>query len=243
MSINEFHRTEDWKRRKPWFKDKFKQNLAGQVERELFQRFSMPVPAASNRRGGPTAQQRDIMRAVKVSDAVPLDKNALVLEEVQVTSISAENKTYVKTPVFVEVMPAGVEIDFEITLDETILADFGDNGRAELPFETLEDILKMLQEFAADEWKFEIDFWSRLTGPGTDEMREFYRRKPAAVRLGWGSGLAGTGLLILLPEELRRELRDALFWPRGQMVFPKSRRVVREGNHSCRPLGWVVPVE
>ncbi|OAT80409.1 type III-A CRISPR-associated RAMP protein Csm5 [Desulfotomaculum copahuensis] len=240
--LNEFNRAEDWKRHRPWFKDGFKRNMAGQVERELLQRFDLPVPDARNRRG-PTAQQRDVLRAVKVSDAVPLDKNGLVLEEVQVTSITGENESYVKTPVFVEVMPAGVEIDFEIILDEAILADFGGNGQAGLPFKTLEDIYHMLQEFSTGLWKFETDFWNGVSGPGTEEMREFYRREPAAMRLGWGSGLAGTGLFMLLPEALRRELRDDLFEPRGQQVFPKSRRVAVAGSHSRRPPGWVVTVE
>lgn len=240
--LNEFNRTAEWKRKKPWFKDGFKRNMAARVEEELLRRFELPVSGPRGR-SGPTAQQRDVLRALKVSDAAPLDKNALVLEEVRVLSLKGENEAYLKTPVYVEAIPPGVEIDGEFVLDEAVLADFSGGGRTGPPFETLEDIFHMLQEFSTDLWKFETDFWNGVSGPGTEEMRAFYRGKPAGMRLGWGCGLAGTGLVMLLPEALRRELRDALFEPRGQMLFPKSRRVAAPDGLPAAPLGWLAPVE
>ncbi|WP_066636006.1 type III-A CRISPR-associated RAMP protein Csm5 [Desulfolucanica intricata] len=235
--LQDFYRADEWKKSKPWFKDKTKSSMAEQVERQLMQNFDLPVPGGYNRRG-PTGQQRDIMRAVKVSDTQPLDKDTLSLVEVQVLSLTRENEVYLKTPVFVEVIPPETELHFSIVLDENILGDFAKKA-GELPFKTLDDVLLLLKDFTADLWEFESHYWNGVSGPGTLEMRDFYRHEPAGMRLGWGSGLSGASLLMLLPEDLRHELRDALFEPREQFDFPKSRRAVMEGDRPQLPLGWV----
>lgn len=103
----------------------------------------------------------------------------------------------------------------------------------------MEDLISFLNEFTTDLWQFEKSYWDSVFGPGSLEMREFYQKEKASMRLGWGSGLGGASLLMLLPEELRREIRDSLFEPRGQYEFPKSRRAVMDGDSPRRPLGWV----
>lgn len=235
--LQEFYSAEEWKRYKPWFKENTKRNMAGMIEQSIMQGFGLPVSGSSGRRA-PTGQQRDIMRAVKVSDTLPLDKNALSLVEAQVLSLRNNNDVYLKTPVYVEVMPPGTELEFNITLDENILDDFDKGARGNLPFSGLEDIMTLLGDFAADVWDFERSYWDNVNGPGSNEMVDFYRQKPAGLRVGWGSGLGGASLLLLLPEDLRRELRDALFEPRGQFEFPKSRRAVMDGDTPRWPLGW-----
>lgn len=235
--LEEFLSAEDWKRVKPWFKDNTKRKMASQIESALMQRYELPVPGSPSKRG-PTWQQKDIMRAIKISDTTPLAKDSLTLEEVQVISLTGGNEVYLKTPIYVEVIPPGTEMEFTVTLDEHILGDFSARNR-ELPFKSLDEVLSHLAVFAADIWEFDRNYWNGIYGPGTLEMTDFYRQEAAGMRLGWGSGLGGASLLLLLPENLRRELRDALFEPRGQFSFPKSRRAVMDGDTPRWPLGWV----
>lgn len=235
--LEEFFSAEDWKRVRPWFKDATKSKMADQIESNLMQRYDLPVPGSPSRRG-PTWQQKDIMRAIKISDTTPLAKDSLTLEEVQVISLTGGNEVYLKTPIYVEVIPPGTEMEFTVTLDKHILGDFSARNR-DLPFKSLHEVMSYLTEFAADIWEFDRNYWVGTYGPGTLEMTDFYRQETAGMRLGWGSGLGGASLLMLLPENLRRELRDALFEPRGQFNFPKSRRAVMDGDTPRWPLGWV----
>ncbi|MEG6617606.1 hypothetical protein V6C27_14515 [Peptococcaceae bacterium 1198_IL3148] len=46
-------------------------------------------------------------------------------------------------------------------------------------------------------------------------------------------------MLMLLPEDLRRQIRDNLYQPRGSFDFPKSRRAVVENDIPQLPLGWL----
>jgi len=236
--LQEFDNAEEWKKYKPWFKDNIKRNMAGSIEQGLLQGFDLPVPGSLSRRG-PTGQQRDIMRAIKVSDSNPLNKDVLSLVEVKVLSLTGKNEIYLKTPIYVEVIPPGTELEFSITLDESILGDFKKKAQGPLPFNSLEDVISKLNSFTTDLWGFEKGFWDGVSGLGKLEMSNFYQNKPAGMRLGWGSGLSGASLLLLLPEEQRRELRDALFEPREQFEFPKSRRAVMDGDTPRWPLGWV----
>ena len=239
QKLREFNNADDRIRTKPWFKDKTKRSMAGRIETELLQQFDLPVPGSTAKRG-PTWQQKDFMRVLKVSDTAAIEKDALALVEVQVVSLTGEQDTYLKTPIYVEIILPNTELQFSVTLDEKILKDFSKSAGELVPFRTLDELFAMVSDFASDIWQFEKDYWDRIFGPGTMEMRAFYSSNAAGLRLGWGSGLSGASLLMLLPQELRRAVRDALFEPRGQFAFPKSRRAVMDGDIPRWPLGWAV---
>ncbi len=237
QKLREFNNTDDRLRSKPWFKDKVKSSMANKIETELLQHFDLPVPGGYAKRGA-TGQQKDYMRVLKVSDTTPMDKDALPLVEVQVLSLTGERDIYLKTPIYVEIILPGAELQFSVTLDENIMRDFSQQTKGILPFNTLEELFNLVHSFAHDIWRFEREYWAAVSGPGAMEMRNFYDQKAAGMRMGWGAGLSGTSLLMLLPPELRRSVRDALFEPRGQFVFPKSRRAVMDGDVPRWPLGW-----
>jgi CRISPR-associated protein Csm5 len=238
QKLREFNNAEEWVRSKGWFKDKIKRNMAGRIEMLLLQHFDLPTRDGPVRRG-PTGQQKDFMRVLKVSDTAPLDKNDLTLVEVQVISLTGENDVYLKTPIYVEIIPPGREMEFSITLDESIWADFSSRSGDRLPFKTLEEVFALVNDFAADIWQFEKAFSDNIAGHKSVEMKDFYRHTSASMRVGWGSGLSGASLLMLLPQDLRRAVRDNLFEPRDRFAFPKSRRAVMDGDLPRWPLGWV----
>lgn len=239
--LNEYLRAEDWQRSKPAFKDSIKRNMAAQIENELMQKFNLPVPVSGGR--GPTGPNRDFMRVLKVSDSTALSKEALTLQEVQILSLTGTGKeVYLKTPLYAEVIPPGAELSFSVTLDEPLLETFARQNKGNVPFESLRDVMQMIEDFARDIWGYEKDYWQKLTGPGVRNMRDFYSSSPAGWRIGWGSGLVGASLLMLLPVDLAREIRDALFMPRGDAAFPKSRRAVMEDGIPRWPLGWMTVI-
>lgn len=232
--LAEFNDTEHWKRNKPWFKNQFKSKMAAQIETEVMQKFNLPMPASTRNRRL-TNQHKDFMRVIKISDSAPLAKDSLQLEEVQVLSLTEKNEVYHKTSIFVEVVPVGTELKFNVTLDNNLLSDFiGENKN--VLFKDLDEVISMVEAFAHDLWAYEQRFWNNVSG--ASELKDFYSQQSAACRVGWGSGLAGTGLLMLLPEDLRKEIRDDLYQPRGSFEFPKSRRVVIKNGIPKLPLGW-----
>ncbi len=240
QKLDEFNNVPEHVRYRPWFKDRVKQGLAKSIENQFIQRFNLPATESYASRG-PTYQQRDFMRVLKVSDTQPLEKNSLALEEVQVISITGDNELYLKNAIYVEVIPEGTELQFTISLDENILNDFASMNKGDnIPFRSFDDLFSMASEFALDMWEHEKQYWGGVNGPGALEMRDFYTQEPANFRIGWGSGLTGVSLLLLLPENLRLEIRDTLYEPRGQAIFPKSRRSVMEKGAPKRPLGWVL---
>ena len=58
------------------------------------------------------------------------------------------------------------------------------------------------------------------------------------VRLGWGSGLLGTTVDMLLDESDVQRIRDTLFLPRYGTPAPKSRRLAARQGNAYLPLGW-----
>lgn len=59
-------------------------------------------------------------------------------------------------------------------------------------------------------------------------------------RLGWGMGLLGTSVAMLLPAETKQDLRNILFTDRGDSPAPKSRRIITSNHSSYAILGWCV---
>lgn len=236
--LQEFYRTEEFRRNRPAFKDNFKRKMAGQIEYEVMQKFELPVPQSIGRE--PNRQNRDFMRVLKVSDTRPLVRDALLVKEVQVLSLTKGSEIYLQTPIYAEVIPCDVDLSFTITLDEQLLKYFVSRAHTEIPFNSIEGVFDMVKEFSQDQWNYEKAYWEKVYGPGAGELRDFYNGTPGTLRMGWGSGMAGASLLMLLPEDIRRELRDALYQPRGEYIFPKSRRAVMEKGIPRLPLGWAI---
>ena len=125
---------------------------------------------------------------------------------------------------FVESVMPGATTEFTMTLDEGILADFAKRNADKLWFRSLDDVMKAMNEFADVQWQGEQAFVPKLDARASTDLRDFYQQQPANIRLGWGGGLIGTTMHLLLPPELQRRLRDDLFQKRNVEWFPKLTR-------------------
>lgn len=230
---------------------------------DLFADFSLiyqgkEITSRSTSRIGPNT---DFMRAIKVTDSSPLIErkilnkqgkeilvNVSVVAEVIVSSRFPNSLAKYRASIYTE-MVRNVQTEFTITLDSEMLSWFRHREGMKLPFKTLDDVLKICKEFVQDQWDYEHDYWQEIKnnqnaqGKNLDfsDIRSFYEteKSPFSLRLGWGSGLTGTTVDLLLEDELRAEIRDAAGLPAPNFEAPKSRRTVVGPNGEIKYVpGW-----
>lgn len=234
---------------------------------KLFSSFTLtyngkPAP------GKTSLPNTDFMRAVQVTDAEPLIEervvnkkgqtvfvNLPVVAEVIISSHFSDWKAKYKAPIYAE-MVRNVKTQFTLSLDKTMLSWFRRSQGIQIPFNTINDILEICQEFVQHQWEHEDNYWQKVkNNPNErdnnrqsinldfDNIREFYDAEecPYSLRLGWASGMTGTTINLLLENELRAEIRDNCS-PNKAPGFeaPKSRRVVAVSSREIKFVpGWV----
>jgi CRISPR-associated protein Csm5 len=226
---------------------------------ELFTNFSLKGNLGSDRTGpGPNT---DFMRAVHISDCEPLlerkvkkgnkkfIRNQAVVAEVIVSSHFPDNKAKYRASIYTECV-FNIRTQFEITLDHDLLSKFEHKNQMQIPFKTVDDLISICQEFAQEQWDFEHDYWinirnnynSRDRKLDFDYIKNLYEPEqcPKTLRLGWGTGIAGTTVNTLIADDLRAEVRDVCGLKAPGFEAPKSRRTVvnRSGEIKYAP-GWV----
>jgi CRISPR-associated protein Csm5 len=208
----------------------------------------------------------DIMRAVHVSDTEPIIEfqqqnkagqnilyNQASVAEVLVTSHFNDDKAKYRASIFTELV-RNAQVKFEITLDREMLSWFHHRQDMVLPFQSINDLLKICQEFAQEQWDFEHDYWQIVKDNANtkddkrqsinldySKIRQFYEKEkcPFTLRVGWGSGLTGTTVGTLLDDELRAQIRDSCGIKAPNFEAPKSRRTVANANREIQSvLGW-----
>jgi len=214
-----------------WFKERFKKWFAEELDRNIFKGFTL-----KGKRGRDA--HYDILRYLKVSDSAPLLKDNLIVEEVKIFS-SGSRENFKRWSIFAECVPPGVEFEFEVNIDKGILEDFmKDNPHLSYDFDARElyDILlhplEAAREKIFDLLEEERDFF-RQSALFRDVLR-FNGEKPN-FRLGWGQGLLGASVDILLPRKVRQDLRNTFFKNCGAAPAPKSRKVVIDNK---KTFGW-----
>ena len=224
----------DSRRKQPWFRERFKKEFARKIkiEEKIFQSFSL-----GNRRPGPNT---DLLRCLRITDSTPLDTESARIETIKV--FSARSKKDPKS-LYVECLPEGSNCEFEITLDEKILEKFRKQNHTtqfgtNFPeLETmLRDPLPAWKDMGHDLWRQDDCFFSREFNHETVQMPN--TENQSLVRLGWGSGLLGTTVDMLLPKEGVQDIRNTLFVDRGKTPAPKTRRLVARKENTYLPLGW-----
>jgi CRISPR-associated protein Csm5 len=212
-----------------------------------------------NARKGPNT---DFMRAVHVSDSEPLIKqefvnkkgqkgalNLAIATEVIISSRFPDYRAKYRASIYAEMVRL-VQTRFTITLDHEMLSWFHHSQGMQIPFKTIDDLLKLCQEFAQDQWDFEHDYWQALKnnpnaqGRNLDfsHIRDFYEAEtcPYGLRIGWASGMAGTTVNLLLDDNLWAEIRDTCGIKAPGFEAPKSRRTVVGSSGEIRYTpGWV----
>ncbi len=230
---------------------------------ELFTNFGLNYQGRSVRaQNGPNT---DIMRAVVVSDSAPLVeqkierdgqrpsfRNLPVVAETVVSSRFPDYKAKYRASIYAE-MVFNVRTQFTLSVDHEMLTWFrhnGGNGGMVLPFESVDDLLEICQDFAQEQWDFEHDYWVTIdNNPNTqgrnlnfDTINQLYEPEacPYTLRLGWGSGLRGTTISLLLPDETVQDVRDTCGLRAPGFEAPKSRRtILNSRGEICYVPGWV----
>ncbi len=225
-----------------WALERQKKWFAQKLTEGILTHFDL---TREQKRYGP---QTDVMRCLKLSDSLtPL--NGLKMEQVALMNVAAGGRAYDKedTMFHVECLPANTRVEFVMGIDQNTLEFFKRGRDNKVPFESLNDIFGMIDEFGKEQWQAERRYFNSARDSERLELgqvRSFYQADYVpALRIGWGSGLLGTTVYLLLSDELRKRLRNALFADRGNDEAPKSRRLTvsqREGDlQTQKPLGWM----
>ena len=176
-----------------------------------------------------------VEKTVKTKKGTPLALNLPVVAEVIISSRFPNYSAKYKASIYAE-MVRNVKTEFTLSIDTEMLSWFRHNQGMKLPFTTLDELLQICQEFTQEQWDYEHDYWQAIkNNPKAngrnldfDYIRDFYEPTecPQTLRLGWGSGMTGTTVDLLIEDELRQEIRDTCGLEAPNFEAPKSRRTV-----------------
>ncbi|WP_414516471.1 type III-A CRISPR-associated RAMP protein Csm5 [Nostoc sp. PCC 9305] len=207
-------------------------------------------------------QNTDFLRCLKVSDSEsiiettvpsktgkPIPINFSVVAEVIVSSRFPDYLAKYKASIYAE-MVRNVKTEFTLTLDPEMLSWFQHKQGMKLPFNNLDELLQICQDFAQEQWDYEHDYWNiiennyKASGKNLDfsHIRDLYEPEkcPYTLRLGWGSGMTGTTVGLCFDDQLRAEIRDICGIQAPGFEAPKSRRTVMNSNGEIKFVpGWV----
>ena len=229
----------------------------------LFSDFSLTYQGrtAQLRNRSSNSPNTDFLRVLKVTDSEPLLEkkvttktgkplalNLPVVAEVIISSRFPNYSAKYRASIYAE-MVRNVKTEFTLSIDTEMLSWFRHNQGMQLPFTTLDELLQICQEFTQEQWDYEHDYWQaiknnpRANGRNLDfdYIRDFYEPTecPQSLRLGWGSGMTGTTVDLLLEDELRQEIRDTCGLEAPNFEAPKSRRTVVNPKGEIRFVpGW-----
>ena len=140
------------------------------------------------------------------------------------------------------------ETKIGITIDHEILDSFK-IANAKIPFKDLASLMQLCQDFTQVQWEAEQQFLKNCNNSSKvniDEIKKFYddatKQQNATIRVGWGTGMLGTTVTLLLEEATRIALRNDVISDDGitrTQTAPKSRRFVLENGQPIYPLGWI----
>ncbi|MTF39094.1 type III-A CRISPR-associated RAMP protein Csm5 [Cyanobacterium aponinum] len=203
----------------------------------------------------------DFLRALDISDSTPLlaqtvpnkktgkrkTYNIPVVTEVIVSSHFHDYNAKYKASLYTE-MIFKVCCEFTITLDLEMLSWFNHNQGMKLPFNSIEELVNICQEFSQIQWDGEYDYWNNINdnkdkGKNLDfeSIRDFYEEEkcPYQLRLGWGTGMGGTTINWLINDDLRSQIRDTCGLKAPNFQAPKSRRTILNRDSHIRYVpGW-----
>ncbi len=189
------------------------------MDRHLLQDFQL----AGFQRKGPNT---DLMRIWEIQDSPPLAPEDLRVYAVNLAKLRhARDSRTSRRPLAVEALKPGTRTTVTFTLNRSLWQTFQQaNPRPRIPWDLYEEVLlhplNTLREMTQDLLQEERQ---HLRAQEFDRALNF-SQDPVA-RLGWGQGLLSTTLFLLLPEDLRRRVRNELFKQEGSSPAPLTRRL------------------
>lgn len=210
------------------FRKKNKKKLFRWANEEWLEGFLL-----GNKRKTPNT---DWLRMLHVSDAYPANGIETVL--IPANILKKEDRWAYKkeasgqnTTIWIECIPENTIFEFTVTWDNRLLEEFKiTNKEISLP-QDFNAILDNITQWAKDVHNFEKQFSAGYT------LTEWYKINHGNFRIGFGSGMISTTIVMLLDEDLRKKVRNYAGLNRGQDIAPKSRRVWLKNNQAI-PFGW-----
>ena len=183
------------------------------------------------RSGSSPDPKNDILKCVKIGDSLPSPKPLVMAATNIFTSRNGELEVLSRnTPAaFCEVIDPDTPFEFEMTIDEAMLANH-EGMNPYIKFRDHNDILMALQDHSKVTAKLEKEYLERNGCPELWDQelgQEF--EDSAIIRIGWGSGWAGSSLFPVL----------AGYPAEGSLDRPLSRKMIidSKGNPQMM-LGW-----
>ncbi len=186
----------------------------------------------------------DVLRCLQVTDAYPVESRVAAINA-KVLDKGPDGRLAEESPLYIEAVVSGI-YRFEVSWDEWLAGkllegnrDRVESGKLIYP-RGLNDVLSACREFVEDQLVWEEAFFrSCADDKGLGKSVEALKGR-ADFRLGWGSGLVGASISLLLPEDLKNDIRDRFFRNYDKRVrdFPKSRRVAYRGRVPHALMGF-----
>ena len=211
---------------------------------------------------------RDLFRALHVSDTMPLDSRSLEIGMAWTVTLDQSNQLVQKVDRgqeyknFVQQLQVRQRLTFTLKIDELLFREREKTrlGFSALQERTLHDIAKACRSATDELLQSEQDFFDYYH---LSEIANVYDRLIGLnntlpegaflLQLGWGTGYHANTVTSLFtndkesPEHLQMDLRERfkLGESRSQRghydarEFPKTRRILYRGQNPIAPLGWV----
>ncbi|MGQ9618675.1 MAG: type III-A CRISPR-associated RAMP protein Csm5 [Candidatus Aminicenantia bacterium] len=181
----------------------------------------------------------DWLRMLHTSDGYPVnlkETNLLPVNILKKEALGWKYKTETSgqnTTIWIECIPTDTIVEFDLVWDNELLKQFkGNNSKVTLP-KDINEILSCVGKWSNDVKSFEIGFSKGHS------LENWYKINRANFRIGFGSGMVSTTMAMLLPEDIRKMVRNLSGKKKGDEIAPKSRRVwAKEGG--IIPLGWAM---
>ena len=210
---------------------------------------------------------RDFLRALHVSDTMPLGSNSLEIGMAWTVTLNQNDQLVEKIDRgreyknFTQQFQAGQQLTFTLKIDELL---FREREKERLGFNDLQekvllDIAEVCRSAAAEIMKSEQVFFQYYNfselADVYDKLIDINNNVPEGaflLQIGWGTGYHANTVTSLFTgdessENLGMDLRERFKLgesrsQRGQYderEFPKTRRILYRGRNPIAPLGWV----
>jgi len=180
----------------------------------------------------------DWLRLVRVRDAYPVFKSTSRIYEIVILSYDGNSwQEKENFSIFLECLPSLSIYQFELQIDTLLLEKFKIPQNLEVVKDAyprnIASLLEVLKEFSSDLCMEEQKNFQYLS------LEQWYKKisEKDTFLLGWGGGLLSKTIFLLLPEGLRKFIRNNLRHNRGGALAPKTRRVIKH-KREMLPLGW-----
>ncbi len=209
-----------------------------------FQSFFNDLIKIAKVKKGPNT---DLLRTLKTSDSNKI--NEIYNENIKVVCIKNDgnyyfgktkrkNNTEEEISLNVECLHENREFITGVSLDLGLLNKFYPDSK--ILFNDISSLINIIKEFGESQWIEERNFFQKV--PGIPEITEFYNQNisHSLLRVGWGTGMLGTTIDLLLDPHLRQRIRNEVMgYELPGLPAPHSKRIVMRNNLATFPLGWV----